>query len=132
MDSVLGRAGGCSAGGGGDAISSEGLEQLPTAALDSEPLFDGGGRAEGLVGVEGGEGDGVGEASGVASVPQAIPQPAHCTFSLKMSRIRWGSEVGLARGPSAIVTCYILASAVIPGRKLVIALFAVTGMLVSG
>lgn len=40
VDSVLGNDGGWSGGGGGDAISNEGLEQLPTAALDNEPLCD--------------------------------------------------------------------------------------------
>lgn len=40
VDSVLGRVGGCSGGGGGEAISKDGLEQFPTAALDREPLWD--------------------------------------------------------------------------------------------
>lgn len=46
VDSVLGRVGGwwsACCGGGDDVIrSSEGLEQLPSAALDSEPLCEGG------------------------------------------------------------------------------------------
>lgn len=40
VESVRGRVGGWSEGGGGDAISKEGLEQFPTAALEREPLWD--------------------------------------------------------------------------------------------
>lgn len=56
VDSVLGNDGGCSAVGGGDAISKEGLEQLPTAALDKEPLWDRVPLGDGLSGLAVGDG----------------------------------------------------------------------------
>lgn len=58
MDRVLGREGGCSGCGGGEAISREGLEQFPTAALDNEPLWDSVDLEGGLSGVDGEEEEG--------------------------------------------------------------------------
>lgn len=79
VDSVLGRAGGCSDCGGGEAMSRDGLEQFPTAARDKEPRCDngtpGGG---GLEGVEGGEGDGKSGLSGVARLGDILQREFHC------------------------------------------------------
>ncbi|KAK4875824.1 hypothetical protein RN001_012246 [Aquatica leii] len=40
VERVLGRPGGASLKGGGDVISSDGLEQFPIADLDRDPLWD--------------------------------------------------------------------------------------------
>lgn len=73
VDRVLGSWWGCSeVEGGGDAISKEGLEQLPMAARDKDPRWESADLG-GLAGEEGGEGDGV-VVSGVARLPRGFPR----------------------------------------------------------
>lgn len=93
VDRVLGKVGGCSGCGGGEAISRDGLEQFPSAALDKDPLWDSGTPAGGgLDGVEGGEGDGKSEDSGVARLRGFATAR---TFSRKL-RINTGCHMEIA------------------------------------
>lgn len=88
VESVLGRAGGCSFCGGGEAINRDGLEQLPTADLDKEPRWE---RRVLGVGVSGDEG-------GVEGVEQEISSVASVFMFSCPLVARWRPHQGLTLG----------------------------------